>query len=193
MLAIFFSGVSICFVLSTSSVHVCSHRHSMLLMHRPRTSFHTLSNHSSDVHRLGNRLDHLGIIIVIWASAVPSDYFGFYCHQRLQYLYWAMVSIEVSAFEDIGTNDLLTRWTLGLNRGRLLRFPHHEARLSVSNISSNALCNVRMSWSLHLRSSCTRRCSQRLADAERSHVAVILSRSWCFEWHGHGNLYSAGT
>ena len=54
-------------------------------------SFHTFLNHSEEVHTFGNQLDHLGIVIVIWASAVPSDYFGFYCDRQLQYFYWTMV------------------------------------------------------------------------------------------------------
>ena len=34
-------------------------------------------NHSKEVWKLGNELDHLGIVLVIWGSMVPIDYFGF--------------------------------------------------------------------------------------------------------------------
>ena len=61
---------------------------SLILCHK---SFHTFLNHSKEGHRLGNQLDHLGIVIVIWGSAIPSDYFGFYCNQNLRFFYWAMV------------------------------------------------------------------------------------------------------
>ena len=59
--------------------------------HRIIHSFHIFLNHSKEVHTLGNQLDHLGIVIVIWASAIPSDYYGFYCDKQLQYFYWTMV------------------------------------------------------------------------------------------------------
>ncbi|KAE9366565.1 adipor-like receptor, partial [Stipitochalara longipes BDJ] len=39
-----------------------------------------------------NQLDHLGIVIVIWGSAIPSDYFGFYCDQNLRIFYWSMAT-----------------------------------------------------------------------------------------------------
>ena len=37
--------------------------------------------------QLGVQLDHLGIVLVMWSSMVPSNYFGFYCSQRLLYFY----------------------------------------------------------------------------------------------------------
>lgn len=72
ILAVFFAGVVMCFLLSTL--------------------FHVLLNHSEEAHSLGSQLDHLGIVIVIWASAVPTDYFGFYCDEHLRYLYWTVAS-----------------------------------------------------------------------------------------------------
>lgn len=48
-------------------------------------------NHSKEVWKLGNELDHLGIVLVIWSSTVSSDYFGFYCDATLQGTYIAMV------------------------------------------------------------------------------------------------------
>ena len=49
------------------------------------SSFHTVSNHSREITRFGNQLDYLGIIIVMWGSTIPSDYYGFYCSPKLQY------------------------------------------------------------------------------------------------------------
>lgn len=69
----FFYGVSTCFLLSAI--------------------YHIISNHSSKVQRLGNQLDYLGIVILMWGSTIPSIYYGFYCDPRLQKIYWANVSI----------------------------------------------------------------------------------------------------
>lgn len=43
------------------------------------------------VNRLGNQLDYLGIVALIWGSMVPSVYYGFYCELMLQRTYWTMV------------------------------------------------------------------------------------------------------
>ena len=59
-------------------------------------------NHSSGVHKFGNELDHLGIVIVIWASIVPTDYFGFYCDTTLRWGYWTLV--RWSSFPPFGQN-----------------------------------------------------------------------------------------
>lgn len=55
-------------------------------------SFHVFLNHSESVWHLGNKLDHLGIVLVIWGSMVPIDYFGFPCRQLLQGFYICIVS-----------------------------------------------------------------------------------------------------
>lgn len=55
-------------------------------------TYHTISNHSQKVSKLGNRLDYLGIVFLIWGSFIPSIYYGFTCAPRLIKLYWAMVS-----------------------------------------------------------------------------------------------------
>ncbi|KAH8585633.1 mPR-like GPCR protein [Bisporella sp. PMI_857] len=69
--ATFFFGVVLCFSLSAS--------------------FHIMSNHSEKVAAYWNQFDYLGITILIWGSTVPSVYYGFYCDQNLQKLYWAVV------------------------------------------------------------------------------------------------------
>jgi adiponectin receptor len=55
--------------------------------------FHILSNHSEEVAAFWNRLDYLGIVILMWGSTVPSIYYGFYCDPNLRRLYWAVVSV----------------------------------------------------------------------------------------------------
>lgn len=68
----FFYGVSICFVFSAT--------------------YHIISNHSPKVQKMGNQLDYLGIVILMWGSTIPSIYYGFYCDPRLQKIYLANVS-----------------------------------------------------------------------------------------------------
>ncbi|PVH88757.1 Hly-III related protein [Cadophora sp. DSE1049] len=72
----FFFGVAICFFLSAT--------------------FHIFGNHSAKVHRQGNQLDYLGIVILMWGSTIPSVYYGFYCDPKLQKLYWSVVTIIAS-------------------------------------------------------------------------------------------------
>jgi len=59
-------------------------------------TYHALSNHSEAVHKLGNKLDYLGIILLIWGSFVPSIYYGFGCHPQWINTYWTMVIVSVS-------------------------------------------------------------------------------------------------
>ena len=54
--------------------------------------YHTISNHSPRVNKLGNQLDYVGIVLLITGSFVPSIYYGFWCDPTLQIVYWTMVS-----------------------------------------------------------------------------------------------------
>lgn len=53
--------------------------------------YHTISNHSHHVARVGNKLDYVGIVFLITGSFIPSIYYGFYCEPELQETYWTMV------------------------------------------------------------------------------------------------------
>jgi adiponectin receptor len=55
-------------------------------------TFHTISNHSEAVQKFGNRLDYIGIVVLIWGSFVPAIYYGFSAEPGLVRLYWSMVS-----------------------------------------------------------------------------------------------------
>ena len=55
------------------------------------SSFHILCNHSCGVSRFCNRLDYMGILVLMWGAGIPSIYYGFICHPRLQSLYWTLV------------------------------------------------------------------------------------------------------
>lgn len=54
-------------------------------------TYHTISNHSPTVARIGNALDYVGIVGLIVGSFVPSVFYGFYCVPELQWRYWTMI------------------------------------------------------------------------------------------------------
>ena len=54
--------------------------------------YHTCSNHSPDFASFGNKLDYLGIVLLIAGSAVPTIYYGFTPHPYLRIPYWTMMS-----------------------------------------------------------------------------------------------------
>ena len=56
-------------------------------------TFHAISNHSPSVAAFGNRLDYLGIVLLIWGSFVPTLYYAFKPEEwYLVRYYWSMVS-----------------------------------------------------------------------------------------------------
>jgi adiponectin receptor len=55
------------------------------------TTYHLISNHSEEVAKWGNKLDYLGIVVLIWGSFIPTVYYGFQDDMSLVKLYWAMV------------------------------------------------------------------------------------------------------
>jgi len=68
--SIFFAGAALCLGMSGT--------------------YHTISNHSPAVAKFGNKLDYLGIVFLITGSAIPSLFYGFYCHPEILefYLVW---------------------------------------------------------------------------------------------------------
>ncbi|KIW54614.1 hypothetical protein PV05_06963 [Exophiala xenobiotica] len=68
----FFLGVIVCFTLS--------------FLH------HLLSNHSRKVMILAQRLDHFGIVVVIWSTAVSFIYFAFYYDRQLQVYHFGVIT-----------------------------------------------------------------------------------------------------
>jgi len=54
-------------------------------------TYHTMSNHSDPIARFMNKLDYLGIVILIVGSFVPSVYYGFFCNERLMWTFWTMM------------------------------------------------------------------------------------------------------
>ncbi|KAI1500453.1 HlyIII-domain-containing protein [Biscogniauxia marginata] len=71
-LSLYNLGVTVCFVLSTI--------------------FHTFSDHSQEMHKFGNELDHLGIVLVMWGTGISGTHFAFYCHTALRNAYFVALS-----------------------------------------------------------------------------------------------------
>ncbi|KAL8339745.1 hypothetical protein RB601_006047 [Gaeumannomyces tritici] len=71
-LGVYYMAVVVCFVLSTS--------------------FHTFSDHSPEIHKLGNELDHLGIVFVMWGTGVSLAHFAFYCHPAIRNVYLVLLT-----------------------------------------------------------------------------------------------------
>ncbi|KAF1825765.1 mPR-like GPCR protein [Dissoconium aciculare CBS 342.82] len=72
VVAIYCYGVSICFTLSAT--------------------FHVLCNHSCSVALYWNKLDYLGILVLMWGAGIPTIYYGFLCNPYLQRIYWSMTT-----------------------------------------------------------------------------------------------------
>ncbi len=72
-------------------------------------TYHTLSNHSEVVAKFGNRLDYMGIVLLIWGSFVPSIYYGFSSEPNLRRTYWTMVSMNDDAEVMIGLTSNRSR------------------------------------------------------------------------------------
>ncbi|KAL2021342.1 hypothetical protein VTK56DRAFT_7313 [Thermocarpiscus australiensis] len=66
-------------------------------------TYHTLSNHSPEVARWGNKLDYTGIVFLIVGSYVPALYYGFFCHPYLLTVYLAAIAL-------LGLGCLVVSW-----------------------------------------------------------------------------------
>lgn len=71
-IGVYYLAVIVCFVLSTA--------------------FHTFSDHSPEMHRFGNELDHLGIVFVMWGTGVSGAHFAFHCHAFTRTVYLALLT-----------------------------------------------------------------------------------------------------
>ncbi|KAI0201727.1 hemolysin-III related-domain-containing protein [Astrocystis sublimbata] len=69
VIAIYCLGVAVCFMLSAT---------------------HSLTS-------LCNKLDYVGILVLMWGAGIPTIYFGFLCSPTLRLLYWTMTSTTASS------------------------------------------------------------------------------------------------
>ncbi|KAL7945348.1 putative mPR-likeG-protein-coupled receptor [Trichoderma barbatum] len=72
VISIYCTGVAVCFAFSAT--------------------FHILWNHSQALTSYWNKLDYLGILVLMWGAGIPTIYYGFFCNQSLQWLYWMTTS-----------------------------------------------------------------------------------------------------
>ncbi|XMA09759.1 hypothetical protein WAI453_002550 [Rhynchosporium graminicola] len=56
-------------------------------------SYHTLSNHSPRISNLSNKLDLLGIVLLIWGSMVSIIYYGWDCERTIKIAYCTMMTV----------------------------------------------------------------------------------------------------
>jgi len=56
------------------------------------TIFHTFSDHSQAMHKFGNKLDHLGIILVMWGTGISGAHFAFYCQHAIRNAYFLLLT-----------------------------------------------------------------------------------------------------
>lgn len=89
VLSIYCYSVATCFICSTMWVSLARIVNSERLTN---SSFHLLENHSAAVALLCNKLDYLGILILMWGAMVSTIHFGIPCDQHLRVFYWIMVS-----------------------------------------------------------------------------------------------------
>jgi adiponectin receptor len=72
--------------------------------------YHTLSDHSQGVHDCYNKLDHLGILVVLWGAGASSSHFIWSRHPEIEYSY------------------LLISTTVALACGRITQQPKFRTR-----------------------------------------------------------------
>lgn len=70
-----------------------SHHRDTVLTHR---RFHILCNHSRAVSKFCNKLDYLGILILMWGAGIATIFYGFSCDQELRLTYGAAVRVCLS-------------------------------------------------------------------------------------------------
>ncbi|KAN0060360.1 hypothetical protein ACQY0O_007689 [Thecaphora frezii] len=56
-------------------------------------SYHTVGCHSHYVSRLFNRMDYIGIVVMIVGSFMPALHYGFYCHPHFQLAYSMAIAL----------------------------------------------------------------------------------------------------
>jgi adiponectin receptor len=61
--------------------------------------YHTLLNHSKQISELSLRCDFVGIVVLTLGFFISGVYIGFYCDQKLRWIYWGMVCVSCYAWK----------------------------------------------------------------------------------------------
>lgn len=59
-------------------------------------SFHTFTAHSMAVSHAWNRMDYIGIVVLITGTIIPCIRYGFFCSKPLQHFYLACIVLASS-------------------------------------------------------------------------------------------------
>ncbi|UNI13735.1 hypothetical protein JDV02_000451 [Purpureocillium takamizusanense] len=59
-------------------------------------SYHCLSDHSPGINRLGNQLDHLGIVVIFWGASTSACHFVFASRDTLKATYILVLSVSAA-------------------------------------------------------------------------------------------------
>ena len=63
-------------------------------------------NNSKEVAARCNKLDYLGILVLMWGAGIPTIYYGFYCNESLRWLYWTSVYLPTLSVLPCGSTKL---------------------------------------------------------------------------------------
>lgn len=152
----FFASVTVCFFFSSWYVPDTLPE---AFIANASYSFHTFTNHSPRTWYITSQLDHLGIVLVIWGSTVPSAHFGYYCDPQLQHFFWylataaallcAFVTFHPMFRTPAGLKTRLLLYTiLGLSSFlpaihgvRINGFAEHDRRMGLSHFIGLGILN----------------------------------------------------
>ncbi|UNI19528.1 hypothetical protein JDV02_005710 [Purpureocillium takamizusanense] len=71
---------------------ICIYSYGVAVCFAFSSTFHLLWNHSQNFAKFCNKLDYVGILVLMWGAGIPTIYYGFFCNPRLQVLYWSTTS-----------------------------------------------------------------------------------------------------
>lgn len=60
--------------------------------------YHTLCNHSKRISELTLRCDFVGIVILTLGFFISGVYMGFWCEEKIRWIYWGIVSLFFSPY-----------------------------------------------------------------------------------------------
>ncbi|KFH43607.1 Adiponectin receptor protein-like protein [Hapsidospora chrysogenum ATCC 11550] len=91
VISIYSYGVAVCFAFSSATKSEL-----------PQDSTY-YGNHIQEFAKFCNKLDYVGILVLMWGAGIPTIYYGFFCNPGLQMLYWTSLysapsSLSVPAF-----------------------------------------------------------------------------------------------
>ncbi|KAF2719803.1 putative hemolysin-III channel protein Izh2 [Polychaeton citri CBS 116435] len=117
-------------------------------------TFHILWNHSCSCSRFCNKLDYLGILVLMWGAGLPTIYYGFPCNRSLRNIYWAMTTTTALGFTYLTLNPYFAspqfrHWRAGVYAGFGLSsmiFVVHGLYLYGWELQKSCMSLVFMGW-----------------------------------------------